>query len=172
MQCLGCEIEAHSHVCDIIHCMACMQGFQQQDSHELLRVLLDGLQTEEAKAIAAKLKHNSAQQVLPSIAIFNWLSFGLLSLCKSCDFMQCAVMCCHDACSSICCHKHNHKHRLVAAPHQHLEADLATCLRMKWMMWRPMAKSAPQQPLRGSSLRCLGVSFLPEWLVAHATTQV
>ncbi|KAL0036465.1 hypothetical protein WJX77_008836 [Trebouxia sp. C0004] len=38
------------------------KGFQQQDSHELLRVLLDGLQTEEAKAIAAKLKHNSAQQ--------------------------------------------------------------------------------------------------------------
>ncbi|KAA6420994.1 MAG: ubiquitin carboxyl-terminal hydrolase 2-like [Trebouxia sp. A1-2] len=42
--------------------MTCKQGFQQQDSHELLRVLLDGLQTEEAKAIAAKLKHNSAQQ--------------------------------------------------------------------------------------------------------------
>lgn len=58
-----------------------MQGFQQQDSHELLRVLLDGLQTEEAKDIAAKLKHTSAQQVLPSIATFNWLSFGVLSLC-------------------------------------------------------------------------------------------
>ncbi len=61
--------------------MTGMQGFQQQDSHELLRVLLDGLQTEEAKAIAAKLKHNSAQQVLPSIAFFNWLSFGALSFC-------------------------------------------------------------------------------------------
>lgn len=55
--------------------MACMQGFQQQDSHELLRVLLDGLQTEEAKAIAAKLKHNSAQQVLPSILCFSCLSY-------------------------------------------------------------------------------------------------
>jgi len=61
--------------------MACLQGFQQQDSHELLRVLLDGLQTEEAKAIAAKLKHNSAQQVLPSIALFNWLSICVLSFC-------------------------------------------------------------------------------------------
>ena len=60
--------------------MTCKQGFQQQDSHELLRVLLDGLQTEEAKAIAAKLKHNSAQQV-PSIAFFIWLSFGVLSSC-------------------------------------------------------------------------------------------
>ncbi len=62
--------------------MACMQGFQQQDSHELLRVLLDGLQTEEAKPIAAKLKHSSAQQVLPAIAFFYWLSsFGVLSFC-------------------------------------------------------------------------------------------
>lgn len=42
-----------------------MQGFQQQDSHELLRVLLDGLQTEEAKAITAKLKRGPPQQVLP-----------------------------------------------------------------------------------------------------------
>lgn len=40
-----------------------MQGFQQQDSHELLRVLLDGLQTEEAKAIAAKLKYGTPEQV-------------------------------------------------------------------------------------------------------------
>ena len=46
-------------------CLACMQGFQQQDSHELLRVLLDGLQTEEAKAITAKLKHAPRQQVSP-----------------------------------------------------------------------------------------------------------
>ena len=45
--------------------MQCLQGFQQQDSHELLRVLLDGLQTEEAKAIAARLKHESPQQVTP-----------------------------------------------------------------------------------------------------------
>lgn len=44
--------------------MQCLQGFQQQDSHELLRVLLDGLQTEEAKAIAAQLKHESPQQVI------------------------------------------------------------------------------------------------------------
>ena len=43
-----------------------MQGFQQQDSHELLRVLLDGLQTEEAKAISAKLKRGPPRQVLPS----------------------------------------------------------------------------------------------------------
>ena len=41
-----------------------LQGFQQQDSHELLRVLLDGLQTEEAKAIAAQLKRESPHQVI------------------------------------------------------------------------------------------------------------
>lgn len=46
--------------------MQCLQGFQQQDSHELLRVLLDGLQTEEAKAIAAQLKHESPHQVMPN----------------------------------------------------------------------------------------------------------
>lgn len=103
MQCLCCGIEAHSHGCDIIHCMACMQGFQQQDSHELLRVLLDGLQTEEAKAIAAKLKHNSAQQVLPSIPIFNWLSFGVLllhALLSTSNFSAC--YCCRGSTLLLC----------------------------------------------------------------------
>lgn len=59
------KVAALTRTC-LADCWACMQGFQQQDSHELLRVLLDGLQTEEAKAIAARLKHNSPEQVLPA----------------------------------------------------------------------------------------------------------
>ena len=47
-----------------------LQGFQQQDSHELLRVLLDGLQTEEAKAIAARLKYMPPEVCNHAVLVF------------------------------------------------------------------------------------------------------
>ena len=48
-----------------------MQGGREEDSHELLRLLLDGLQTEELKAIRAKAGGSRHREEVGSLL---WLS--------------------------------------------------------------------------------------------------
>ena len=51
--CVALRLWAHclivAAVCTWAAVRVCLQGFQEQDSHEMLRVLLDGLQGEEAR---------------------------------------------------------------------------------------------------------------------------